>query len=220
MEFNGKFFIIDTTMQGGYFGLAESIGLKRELLFQFACTKAHDTGRSLVSFVEMMKDLVDISSLNAVVISVGPGSFTGIKIGVGFVQGLALGNAFRDMQIMSASSLDSISRMNSGIWALKSTRRKGFLSIDGETQVVDLSDPSLQNFVDDLGGDVSILGEWKEFENALGGKSKNLSHDEVGPLTLRSMMNDLQSCQKISDGLLIPNYVRRSAPEEKQLERD
>ena len=220
MQNNDLLLVIDTTLQGGYFGLAESLNNDFRLIYQLSCMKPQDTGRCLVSFVEMLENFIEPSSLSSIVLSVGPGSFTGIKIGVGFVQGLVLGSKFSSCRILTTSSIDAMSRTNPGSWVLKSTRTKGYLSIDGETSVIDLKDVELASRLKETSA-VNVLGQWSEFSELVGNENiLTLSSSEIGLKTLSSMILDIEHCQEALDGTVIPNYVRQSAPEEKLLQRD
>jgi tRNA threonylcarbamoyladenosine biosynthesis protein TsaB len=49
-----------------------------------------------------------ISQIEGIAVSIGPGSFTGLRIGLGFVKGLAFG---RDLPIVAVSTFDGLASM-------------------------------------------------------------------------------------------------------------
>ena len=100
-----KILSIETTTNFGSIAFLEDGLIKREVFF-----KSDDIAGEIVEKINIIGDDFDY-----VVVSVGPGSWTGIRIGISFAKGLTLGN--RD-KIYCVSIFDSYF-IQLRIWILK-----------------------------------------------------------------------------------------------------
>lgn len=71
--------------------------------------QAHGHARTLLPMIESIMDKagVTLTQLNAIAFGKGPGSFTGLRVGVGVVQGLAFAH---DLMVIPVSSLASLAQ--------------------------------------------------------------------------------------------------------------
>ncbi len=188
----------------------------------------------------LLKSLrLDFSDINAFAVTVGPGSFTGVRIGVSLVKGLAFG---RDIPCVSVSTLEALAenlRGLSGIIVPAMDARRGqlytalFIS-DGE---------SIKRLTPDLAIPLSELFErLGEYENEavyLVGDGYDIAHKALSEMGLPSLKTTpqllrnqnaasvaaianrkLYSNDVTSDVTLSPAYLRMPQAERERLERE
>ncbi|MFC1664869.1 tRNA (adenosine(37)-N6)-threonylcarbamoyltransferase complex dimerization subunit type 1 TsaB [Pseudomonadota bacterium] len=108
----------------------------------------HGHARTLLPMIQSILDQagVNLSELNAIAYGKGPGSFTGLRVGLGVVQGLALA---RKLPVISVSSLASLAqgqagknilaaldaRMGQVYWGAYQRRQNDRVELTGQEQV-------------------------------------------------------------------------------------
>ena len=77
---------------------------------------------------------ISLKDLDAIAIGVGPGAFTGVRLGVAAVQGLAISH---NLPVISVSSLDAIAAQLINTNAFKKTKPKNFvIAIDARIEEI------------------------------------------------------------------------------------
>ena len=90
-----------------------SVGLMKDKIFsELSSEKINDTANSLPILSKQIinKALLSFEDLNAICISAGPGSFTGLRIGMSYAKGIALA---LNIPIVPISTFDSLAHNNS-----------------------------------------------------------------------------------------------------------
>ena len=89
-----------------------SVGLlKEESFFELHAEKINDTSNSLPQLSKKIINNASLSfeDLNAICISIGPGSFTGLRVGMSYAKGIAMA---LDIPIVPISTFDSLAYEN------------------------------------------------------------------------------------------------------------
>ena len=89
-----------------------SVGImKDKIFFELSSEKINDTANSLPILSKQIinKALLSFEDLNAICISAGPGSFTGLRIGMSYAKGIALA---LNIPIVPISTFDSLAHDN------------------------------------------------------------------------------------------------------------
>tara|TARA_B100001564_G_C20582878_1_gene644025 strand:+ start:92 stop:724 length:633 start_codon:yes stop_codon:yes gene_type:complete len=89
-----------------------SVGLMKDKIFSEVCSeKINDTANSLPILSKQIinKALLSFEDLDAICISAGPGSFTGLRIGMSYAKGIALA---LNIPIVPISTFDSLTHDN------------------------------------------------------------------------------------------------------------
>ena len=89
-----------------------SVGLMKDKIFsELSSEKINDTANSLPILSKQIinKALLSFEDLNAICISAGPGSFTGLRIGMSYAKGIALA---LNIPIIPISTFDSLAHDN------------------------------------------------------------------------------------------------------------
>ena len=90
----------------------------------------------LLPWIEALlsKANIALKDLDAIAVGIGPGAFTGVRLGVAAVQGLAISN---NLPIISVTSLDAIAAQLVGTNSFKDTNPKEFvIAIDARMEEV------------------------------------------------------------------------------------
>ena len=186
---------------------------------------------------DMLKSLgLKFSDIGLFATSVGPGSFTGVRIGVSLVKGLAFG---RGVPCVSVSTLDGLAENLNGLSGIivpcmdarRSQVYTAIYSSDGEkisklTEDMAISITELYERLSAYDEDIYIVGDGydivkkKLFE--LGLQVKNTPRDirlENAASVARIAYRKYAAGEYISDGELSPTYLRLPQAERERLER-
>jgi tRNA A37 threonylcarbamoyladenosine modification protein TsaB len=191
------------------------------------------SAKSIGKLVQEGLDSVGISSsdISGICISVGPGSFTGIKVGLSFISGFAAGRD--NIVFLKSSGIEQANRVictknneSTGRLFLRATRTHGYGTSYTEgalaTNLVNATDEKL--FVDSVEAlekskNNITVGEWPHLEKVLtdsGHKVKTITIEEVSKASISGMC---QEVGKMFPGgftkeIPKPNYMRLSTAEE------
>jgi tRNA threonylcarbamoyladenosine biosynthesis protein TsaB len=178
---------------------------------------------TLLPMVKRVMQGVDYKELDAIAITAGPGSFTGVRIGVATVKGLAFVN---DTPCVSVSTLEAIAYnfvdKNCVVCAVMDARRMQFYNALFEVKdgKVERLTPDRAISIDDLRQEI------KNFDNVIiAGDGARLCFDNINLSNCEIADDDCvyqnaigvakaaQTNNKISPKQLMPVYLRQSQAE-------
>lgn len=212
-------------------GCALMDGSGRIIAEQFLNAK-HTHSQTLLPMIESMLNSagVRVADLDCAAVTVGPGSFTGLRIGVSTVKGLCFGAGKKCVPV---SSLEAIAYNFPGIdgiiCACMDARcgqvfnalfrsEKGVITRMCDDRVVLLTE--LEKELSQLSGRIILAGDGGELAHkAFGGKY------ELAPYTLRWQRGSgvcfaAQGKEPIDPAALMPSYLRLPQAERERLERE
>ena len=220
--------VIDSSLKG------VSLGLFSEGARQLGYLCCHDTYGSSKFLTTGVQEILEEENLTVdrianIVVAVGPGSFTGVKIGIAFAQGLTYGNHRHKVELFGVSSMMAFHRMGqrSEYVALPATKTQGYvfgefggilehriLKKTSEGYRVVGADGRSEEFNK---ASTRILLPWDDLHATVGGQNID-SYSSVSQKILGSM--SLIASEKLDaigtgDKLLEPNYLRKPAAEER-----
>lgn len=186
----------------------------------------------------LMKSLkLNFSDVDLYATSVGPGSFTGVRIGAALVKGLAFG---RDIPCASVSTLDALAENARGLCgiivpAMDARRGQVYTAIfrcDGEnleklTEDMAISIKDLASMLREYGSEhIYLVGDG--YEVAKKGLTEDGLTIEITPKALRNesaasvarvALRQYKEGKTVSDSELSPTYLRLPQAERERLER-
>ena len=181
---------------------------------------------------------LDFSDIDAYAVTVGPGSFTGVRIGVSLVKGLAFS---RNMPCVEVSTLESLAENLRGIDALivpvMDARRAQVY-----TAIFEGKENGLTRLTEDMAIPISELCErLKDYEGKiyLVGDGYDIAHKALGEMGLKNLADTppilrLQNAVSVgriaaakitegnytTDAKLSPTYLRMPQAERERLEKE
>ena len=223
--------IVDTTLQGAHTALVNIDKEDSKLIQVNSCHDNYSSAAKLAVNVEKMLEIYDLnmSDISHVLLANGPGTFTGIKIGLSFVSALSVAN--KDLKVITLSSLEafSIDRKKSNLSFIPATKTQGYAAyFDGKNSQlfsVEIKDSELV-FKKENSSDVLRLNDFNTKTMITLKPWPNLQAvvlDELEVLELvNSTYQNIVSLNNVVDWSearvkddIEPRYLRRSAPEEK-----
>lgn len=178
---------------------------------------------TLMPMIKRVADGVDLSALDAIAVTVGPGSFTGVRIGVATVKGLAFAN---NIPCIGISTLEAIAYnffdKNCTVCAVMDARRMQFYNA-----VFNIKDGVVTRLCDDRAIDINDLRkDISKYENVIiAGDGARLCFDNINlnNVLLADDAHIFQNAvsvamcaknkEKISHSALVPVYLRQSQAE-------
>ncbi len=233
-----NFFVLDTSLQGVTLGLVTIEAPSHRILASYGSSQPGEAAARLPELCQRLLKETDLAldDIDGLLVSHGPGSFTGIKIGLSFAAGW--NRAGTKTKVYGVSSVKGLQRQlpkNQSLF-LPATQTAGYFSQLQESQtavnlgVIDLalssvaarfqeSTDSLQPIAQKDLGEVKILGVWPKVEAWLAEQNIPWSRYE-NPLLHESVITGMveefiAKSDKLSEGELTAVYLRKSAPEEK-----
>ena len=188
----------------------------------------------------MLKSLcLDFSDIDAFAVTSGPGSFTGVRIGVSLVKGIAFG---RKAPCVSVSTLEALAQNLTGLSAvivpcMDARRGQVYTAVfecDGKNIIRKTEDSALP-----LTELFEILKEYTDRKIFLVGDGYEIAHKSLSDMGLTSLGNTppllrnqnaasvasvakrmLDSGEVLTDDTLSPTYLRMPQAERERLEKE
>ena len=227
--------IVDTTIVGAHLLLVKFKDENSPAVIHLSsCLDNRSSAAKLSVSVQKMLEIYDleVKDLEKVIVANGPGTFTGIKIGLSFVAALSLANP--DLKIMAVSGLEQYAKAEgkNSLCFLPATKSQGYASyFDGSTtrmfsvEIIDsclhLKPEGSSESIDfkELSVDsIKTLKNWTQLSDL---SSLEVIEESVVFSTYKSLLaiNEQADWSRASVGSEIePRYLRRSAPEEKLIQ--
>lgn len=226
MNKNDKILVVDCSIRGaaiGLYNVDDEVSRQVRRLAEWVAVDSLGSSRLLADEVErlLVANGVGWVDVRKVITGIGPGSFTGIKVGISFCQGLVMGMADR-CRIQGVSILTLMAELEPNkLVLLKATKNQGYYSYcDGRGSanlgIVDMRQNEI--FVDADGQPFAADGypkitalPWPE------GQSLTANCEDFDYPGRVTEILDLAAnqCWLDSDSDVAPLYLRKSAPEEK-----
>ncbi|MBF0440736.1 MAG: tRNA (adenosine(37)-N6)-threonylcarbamoyltransferase complex dimerization subunit type 1 TsaB [Oligoflexales bacterium] len=233
-----KCLLLDTTFQG----ISAAIVTKeidKEARFLSASYHFDNNGSAallpLVISGLLKKSQIGLNEIDLFAVSNGPGSFTGIKVGLSYISGLVLGLS-KKPKVLGVSSLKSLSFYEKNgysdkVWLLPATKTQGYLAISYR-ETADLYMLKLSNIIElfcvDSGERISskILDKRKlmlvlpwvlaeEFFSSAGIYYEVMDYPVAAARVLSAIASQLpDDLDRLSSNIPEPRYIRKSTPEE------
>lgn len=227
--------ILDCSLPGIALGLAQAEQGVCDFTEVLLPREGSSTHLAPLAQTLMAKSKLNFADLGGVVIGTGPGSFTGIRMGLAFAYGLKA--AFPKLRLVGVSSMDVMAKGKRGgqsTWVLAGTKAQGFMvEHQGSSAPVKAQSFFVNDFPKRFGGTFRrwmLCGAWPEFENLLqvpdsevsskAGNNENVLTRMVDRELLYYSLECLASEAKCTDwsgspaALPVPQYLRASSAEE------
>ncbi|NRA67051.1 MAG: tRNA (adenosine(37)-N6)-threonylcarbamoyltransferase complex dimerization subunit type 1 TsaB [Pseudobacteriovorax sp.] len=226
---------LDTSLKGACVALYSSDSTSQVCIAQHSYFSNNIAAGHLTSLIDRLLSSHDLTlrAINSLVVNIGPGSFTGIKVGISFAQGLQL--AIPSLRLIGVSGLKALAESTeNSLWFMKATKNQGYafavakgfgsdiLPIDCSNQIlkfgrVDRSQWSPFEY-DSKIESYNVIGDWNELKVSLSDPRislKTYSYPIASASLSESSMDSYREIQtKTHSEGLAPVYVRMSAPEE------
>ncbi len=231
-----KALVLDTSLQGLTVGLVRIVEKQTKILKSYGSSLPQEAAARLPEICSRLlhEEGLTLSDIEAFMVSRGPGSFTGIKIGLAFAQGLKQG--MPKLRFYGVSAFAGLQRQLSHGFSLflPATQTAGYFAFHTSEGVafgiVDLTSETVLRSVDeamiayqvvspDALGEVRLIAPWPKLTSWL--DLHQVSHESFAPESMHDsvitgMVEDfIANSDKLSEGILEPIYLRKSAPEEK-----
>lgn len=229
MKFN---LFVDTSIQGGFLALyAEAKG--KNLLWEGSIADNRKVSCDMTSLFKrsLAESSLSIDDLKAVVVSRGPGSFTGIRVGLSWVQGLCLGR--EDVDLIGSSSFSQTllgvsQNHKASCWqrvVISDTKVSGYevvSSPSGEvkTQVISLLPDDLKMRLQErpcdrnyIQSSIEIGEEWEESSELIKIERAEIARYAFLGMTSFHIQGQIQ--EEFSPESIEPLYYKSSSVEEK-----
>lgn len=224
--------VIDTSICGIALGLADPAGAVH---WHHIIKETNGAGRYLSPLLERGLEVlqVHLDSVHDIVVSRGPGSFTGIRVGLAFAQGAiaASGGRLRAHGVSSLAAFCAQQSLEPGsseaaVWvALPATQNSGYLvaAKGGNIFWMKAFDCARAEFPEGVPGKCFVTNGWSAFCDVFSSRCGNgsvpvaIAAEELAKSALLAMAKE--SIVEAEKYILDPIYLRRSTVEERLLGR-
>jgi tRNA A37 threonylcarbamoyladenosine modification protein TsaB len=228
---------IDTARTGAVMAIADRTPSGWKWTSKFLHPQAAGTLDFLETSMSLVQQTSPLASLGGILVNCGPGSFTGIKIGLSFVYGLTASHNIKSLPIsilqgaaIAIAKRESIDRLR---LVMKATSRAGYfaeicingqdnfvgtlgkLTIDSRGQIDWItSHPETRTF--DPNCKLYVLGDWMEFK-LLREDVIHIGQFDSDSLALNAALVEIEGGwpNRFDAGRPAPLYLRDPAPIEK-----
>jgi tRNA threonylcarbamoyladenosine biosynthesis protein TsaB len=227
--------VVDTTILGASLGLFDQSRSEFHELWTAHYLGRDGSARILNSLLAdgLKATASDFGHISHIAVSVGPGSFTGIKVGLAWVYGLAAGASiplkFAAMSALEEAGVHTRLALASErlAFVVGSTKTHGYLAeIDergsAQSLLINLESAADRQFLSArLNGIAMVLGNsWPEFEivtKALNISVTGYSCEATARSAVSGMMQAAFRCRHsgFDTTMPLPRYLRQSSAEEK-----
>ena len=229
-----KILYIDTSIQGFAFAVVDLSSFK--IIDQHVNTETKATSVLLSNSIKkvLSSNHIFIEDIFSVVVSVGPGSFTGIRMGLAWVDGYtaALATKIKVIGISSFLCLSDYIRANNteeSCIILKNSRKSGFLSSAmNSVEAPSLKIVSTEDCVEKFKGKTNYIlyvdSSWTELLEELEENTINfvkVSKEWIAKQSFEAIMKkaNLDFINSENDNFPQPLYLRKSSAEENLLKQ-
>lgn len=225
--------VVDTSLYGVSMGIFQADKLAVKMIWESYHIERYGSAKTLT---EMLKEglkvaQITLGHIKKIFVSTGPGSFTGIKVGIAWAEGLKAG--LPSTQLFPYSGIETAAikifnerEVTSLNVLLPVTKTHGFMiSISGNTlsaiQLVELeSEEGRYKILSTTSDEVLVIDAWEKMENFLADNGKIfqiVSWEKILMSAIREAENVIKSFQNLDleDTYLQPNYMRQSTAEER-----
>lgn len=226
--------IIESGILGVAVGLTQASGAQAGHLIWSA--NLVSTGQSAAKLPDLVaegleKNHLDITAISGIVVATGPGSFTGLRIGLAYAYGLAVGinartQGKKSVKWRGVSSLVLLQTSGAEeIWALPSTKTSGYLAVrvDGKVhlEIIDLDTGRLsvkqKQKLSDAKVSVVSIGSWPLLRSLVAGSFKEMAPETLNLRSLELMAKDAadQWLTGFNNQMPLLKYMKKSTVEER-----
>lgn len=215
--------VLNTTLTGVGVGLFFSRAARNPAYSRFSFETYGSSEYLAVAVREVLSESgIHFSGLGGLVVAHGPGSFTGIKIGLAFCQGLLCGSEF-DIPHCGVSSMEGYCLgVNRAPVILPVTRTNGFLFNGEDHTAFRIGDGGIESILEKTGrenADLHLMADWPEFSSWAQGRGFLLYEESFEKVARKSLHGIyLLGIEKIEQGSfndrLEPQYLKKPACEE------
>lgn len=199
-----------------------------------------ENARSTHALVELTRSVLScahltLSEIGQVIVATGPGSFTGIKVGLSFAQGLARGQAGL-AKVVGVSGLAALAAQSAAgiLWVLPSTQTEGYAAYHGadgpEFLIVRLAGATVELLREHTREPIKLppeIRDWRLLQSwprlsQLDSPAKGLSALPLPEAAAKLFTSVAQAWQEPQQTSLFQHegitarYIRMSAPEERR----
>lgn len=226
-----RYLFIDTSIVGAVVAVVESSSTCHRTVSSKSHLVATGSAQQLPDLVSqaLSQAACSLSALDGIVVSPGPGSFTGIKVGLAFVAGLTVGGTQKP-SVYGFSAAEGVTRFlaqregHPVAVFLAQTKSKGFVCLQKEAESASHVLQSLTDIPATIGEYRCFsLSPWPELVQWCGQKGIKVEElSDLASIVIAGMAQSLPSLQGglLSAGLPEPKFLKPSTAEEQALKEN